>query len=170
MATNPTRSTHSRRSGYPTVGLEGRELRLVPSLRDAPAESPSPHGEDRETCGLSDLREALETHAAGLAALRRSDADIAEMALANDQMQREIASGDIGLAGDERFHRAILTAAGSPILADLLEQIQPSPRSPSPPAHHFLFEAIVHHERDEAAWLMLEHVGSHGVLNRGDVR
>jgi GntR family transcriptional repressor for pyruvate dehydrogenase complex len=124
-----------------------------------------------ELQGVTDVWEALESHAAGLAALRRSDTDIAELAMANDQMQREITSGDTGFAGDRRFHAAIVNAAKSPTLGDLLRSVAPtiehvaraSLQRKGQPArslvtHRIVFEAIVRGDRDEAARLVLDHL------------
>jgi GntR family transcriptional repressor for pyruvate dehydrogenase complex len=124
---------------------------------------------------VTDVWEALASHAAGLAALRRTDADIAEIAMANDQMQREITSGDTGFAGDRRFHAAIVNAAKSPTLGDLLRSVAPtiehvaraSLQRKGQPArslvtHRIVFEAIVRGDRDEAARLVLDHLQVRG--------
>jgi GntR family transcriptional repressor for pyruvate dehydrogenase complex len=128
---------------------------------------------------LMDVREALESHAARLAAMRRSDADLGELAMANDQMQREIEVGGTGLAGDRRFHGAIVRAAGSSALADLLGSIASTvdrvagaslAREGQPPrslsAHRLIFEAVVRGDSDEAARLMLDHLAVTGEIGR----
>jgi GntR family transcriptional repressor for pyruvate dehydrogenase complex len=133
-----------------------------------------------ELPSVADVWEALESHAAGLAALRRTDAHIAELALANDQMQRELEAGDCGFAGDRRFHAAIVTAATSPVLADLLTSVGPTveglaraslDRKGQPPRslaeHRTLFGAIVRGDRDEASRLMLDHIQVSGPHRRG---
>lgn len=126
---------------------------------------------------VHEVREALETHATRLAAARRTDADLGEMALANDQMKLEIADGDTGLRGDRRFHAAIIHAAASPVLGDLLANIQPTidkvaeaslsrPGQPerSLTTHRLIFESIVRRDVDEAARLMLEHLSVTGAI------
>src|SRR5439155_25723898 len=57
-----------------------------------------------------DAREALETKLAELAARRRSDESLAAMRRALDDMEADIAAGDIGTVGDARFHQAVATA------------------------------------------------------------
>ena len=70
-----------------------------------------------------EVREAIESHAAGLAAGRRTEADLAEMNDALVQMETSIADGGDGIEGDARFHRAIATAAHNPLLQQLVEQL-----------------------------------------------
>lgn len=126
---------------------------------------------------VADVREGLETHAARLAALRRTDADLGELALANDQMQREIEAGETGLGGDRRFHGAIVNAAASPVLAELLRSIAPTvdriaeaslAREGQPPrsltTHRLIFESIVRGDAEETARLMLEHLTVTGAI------
>jgi DNA-binding FadR family transcriptional regulator len=123
---------------------------------------------DADAAAEQDVRDALASHAAGMAATRRTDADLAELALANDQMAREIDAGGDGAAGADRFHVAVLAAAASPLLTRLLARAgpaaEPHPRA-ALRAHRLIYEAIAHGERDEAAWLMLEHVATDGALN-----
>jgi GntR family transcriptional repressor for pyruvate dehydrogenase complex len=126
---------------------------------------------------VHDVREALETHAARLAAVRRTDADLAELALANDQMQREIEAGHPGLDGDRRFHAAIVQASASPILAELLASVRPTivaeaaaslARIGQPPrsltTHRLIFESIVRMDVEEAGRLMLDHLSVTGAI------
>ena len=79
--------------------------------------------EFREMC---DLRLALESHAAGLAALNRTDADLSEIQFALEAMRR--LTGEIASAPDElpliselvredvRFHIAVMTAAKNELM------------------------------------------------------
>jgi len=72
---------------------------------------------------IIEAREALEVKLAGLAAERRTDAEMAPIDSALAMMESEIAAGDRGVVGDERFHEAITTAAHSSLLAKLMHEI-----------------------------------------------
>ncbi|MCQ4120722.1 FadR/GntR family transcriptional regulator [Rhodococcus tibetensis] len=72
---------------------------------------------------IIEAREALEVKLAGLAAERRSDAEMAAIDSALAMMESEIAAGDRGVVGDEMFHEAITTAAHSSLLAKLMHEI-----------------------------------------------
>jgi GntR family transcriptional repressor for pyruvate dehydrogenase complex len=120
---------------------------------------------------IKDLREALETHAAWLAAERRTDGDLAELAAANEQMAIEIAGGAIGLDGDRRFHAGILAAARSPLVAERLGEMDATVRAiataslarpDQPPrslaTHRLIFGAIAAGDGDLAREVMLDHL------------
>jgi GntR family transcriptional repressor for pyruvate dehydrogenase complex len=70
-----------------------------------------------------EAREALEVKLAGLAAERRTDAEMAAIDAALATMEAEIAAGDRGVVGDEQFHEAIIVAAHSSLLAKLMHEI-----------------------------------------------
>ena len=80
------------------------------------------------------MRQALETHAAGLAAEYRSERDIREMRNGCRKMERHalkiIALKDEEesirrwFSEDRRFHRTILLAAGNPLITDECTRIQ----------------------------------------------
>lgn len=78
---------------------------------------------ERRLPDVIDARMALEVRIAELAALRRTDQDLAEIDAALALMEDEIRRGDRGIAGDERFHAAVTRAAHSPLLADLMAAI-----------------------------------------------
>ncbi|HEX6958055.1 MAG TPA: FCD domain-containing protein [Ferrovibrio sp.] len=65
---------------------------------------------------LLELRALIEADCAELAALRRSDADLAGLRAAQEAMRRAIAGGGIGLAEDIRFHDTLAAAAHNPAL------------------------------------------------------
>jgi DNA-binding GntR family transcriptional regulator len=77
----------------------------------------------RESC---ELRLALETHAAGLAARSRTDVDLQEISLALEEMRRittELVEGGVAsklmpglVREDVRFHLAIITAAKNDLM------------------------------------------------------
>lgn len=93
---------------------------------------------------LFELRSIIEPEAAALAARRRSDADVARMTSALDEMT-EYGLADVrGQAADQAFHRTILKASGNRPLSALAESVgaavswttrfkqrhQPLPRDP----------------------------------------
>lgn len=69
---------------------------------------------------ILEAREALETQLAGLAAVRRTDADVAAMDRALEVMAADIDAGGLGEEGDRLFHEAVTRAASSPLLADFM--------------------------------------------------
>lgn len=70
-----------------------------------------------------DAREALETKLAELAALRRTDEDLAEIDAALAEMAEQVAAGQLGEDGDRRFHAAVTAAAHSGLLAEFMHTI-----------------------------------------------
>lgn len=87
----------------------------------APAELLAELAERRRR--LPDVLEAratLELKIVELAALRRTDDDLARIDAALESMAAEILAGGHGLRGDEAFHGAVTTAAHNPVLADLM--------------------------------------------------
>lgn len=70
-----------------------------------------------------DAREAIETKLAELAAVRRTDADLAEIDAALAAMRAQIDAGARGEEGDLRFHSAVTAAAHSPLLAEFMREI-----------------------------------------------
>ncbi len=77
----------------------------------------------RRLTEVIEAREALEVKLAGLAAERRTDEDLDRMDEALALMEQEIAAGERGLDGDQKFHRAVTTAARSGLLEDLMQEI-----------------------------------------------
>ncbi|AGM06111.1 FadR/GntR family transcriptional regulator [Amycolatopsis keratiniphila] len=70
-----------------------------------------------------EAREAMETKLAELAALRRSDEDLAAIDAALAFMKSEIEDGGHGAEGDRRFHEAITAAAKNALLAEFMRSI-----------------------------------------------
>lgn len=68
-----------------------------------------------------EARMALERFIAGLAASRRTAADLDHARRALEEMDAEVAVGGMGIAPDARFHRAIWAAAHNGVLQQLLE-------------------------------------------------
>jgi GntR family transcriptional regulator, transcriptional repressor for pyruvate dehydrogenase complex len=69
---------------------------------------------------ILEAREALETQLAALAAVRRTEAEVAAMDKALEIMTADIDAGGVGEEGDRLFHEAITRAARSPLLADFM--------------------------------------------------
>ena len=69
---------------------------------------------------ILEAREALETQLAALAAVRRTEAEVAAMDKALEIMAADIDAGGVGEEGDRLFHGAVTTAARSPLLADFM--------------------------------------------------
>ncbi|MFN8218248.1 MAG: FadR/GntR family transcriptional regulator [Solirubrobacterales bacterium] len=90
---------------------------LIPSLALEVLESEADHPM------IWEVREAVETQAARLAAARRSDEDLERMEAALEAMEESVAAGGEGIVGDRRFHEAILQASHNPLLQRLFEQL-----------------------------------------------
>ncbi len=120
---------------------------------------------------ILEAREALETQLAALAAVRRTEADVAAMDRALDAMDADISADGIGEEGDRLFHEAVTRAARSPLLADfmasLAQPISETRRSSlgepgRPPrslkAHRRILEAIRRGDAPGARQAMRRHV------------
>lgn len=105
--------------------------------------------------GLFELRMIIEPAAAALAAVRRSDEELARMRTALEIMERKTLKTEAGQSADRDFHQAVLTATGNPPLVSLASTIGASVRwttlykqrkrrlPPDPmPEHWAVFEAI----------------------------
>jgi GntR family transcriptional repressor for pyruvate dehydrogenase complex len=90
---------------------------LIPSLALEVLESEADHPM------IWEVREAVETQAARLAAARRSEEDLERMRAALDAMEEAVAAGGEGVLGDRHFHEAILAAAHNPMLERLFDQL-----------------------------------------------
>jgi GntR family transcriptional regulator, transcriptional repressor for pyruvate dehydrogenase complex len=118
-----------------------------------------------------EAREALEVKLAGLAAARRSDAEMAAIDAAIEMMETEIEAGDRGVAGDEMFHEAITIAAHSSLLAKLMHEIsgliretrieslsqENRPRA-SLEGHRRIADAVRRQDPNEATQAMADHI------------
>jgi GntR family transcriptional regulator, transcriptional repressor for pyruvate dehydrogenase complex len=138
---------------------------LIPSLALEVLESEADHPM------IWEVREAIETQAARLAADRRSDDDLDAMEAALDAMEKSVSAGGEGVAGDRRFHETIMRAAGNPMLQRLFEQLADAIDKTSqgslslkgqPPislqAHRRVLEAIRAGKKSEAEEMMREHL------------
>lgn len=77
----------------------------------------------RRLPAVLEARRALEIPLASLAAERRTEADLEEIAAGLAEMREAVASGEIGLEGDGRFHAAVTAAAHNPVMAELMDAL-----------------------------------------------
>ncbi|HEX7300369.1 MAG TPA: FadR/GntR family transcriptional regulator [Solirubrobacteraceae bacterium] len=71
-----------------------------------------------------EARMALERFIAGLAASRRTEADLERARRALEDMEREIDEGKLGTAADADFHEALCAAAHNNVIPQLMETLQ----------------------------------------------
>jgi GntR family transcriptional regulator, transcriptional repressor for pyruvate dehydrogenase complex len=118
-----------------------------------------------------EAREALEVHAARLAATRATNADLMVMQQALEAMAEELAAGEDGVEADRHLHQAIVAAAHNPLLSRLFSSIEDAVARTSaaslsmpgrPPeslrAHRAIVEAIADRDADRAASEMTSHI------------
>lgn len=72
-----------------------------------------------------EYRSGLEAQAARLAAVRRSQRDLALLRAHYDAMDQANAAGETGMEGDYAFHLAIARASGNRFIVAGLEQVRP---------------------------------------------
>jgi GntR family transcriptional repressor for pyruvate dehydrogenase complex len=90
----------------------------------APLNFDARHSESREAVvQMAEVRRALEAEAAGLAAQRRSAADVKRLKQAVQALDRAVKSGGDGVEQDLQFHRAIADAAHNPFLIGTLDYL-----------------------------------------------
>ena len=120
---------------------------------------------------IIEARVALEVNLAGLAAARRTDAEMAAIDTAIATMEAEVEAGDRGVLGDEMFHEAITAAAHSSLLAKLMHEIsgliretrieslsqQNRPRA-SLEGHRRIADAVRKQDADAASRAMADHI------------
>lgn len=130
-----------------------------------------------EVLAVLELRISLETETAGLAAARRSDANLAVMRAALDDFNSNVARSETTVAPDFRFHQEIAEATGNRYFAEIINYlgttILPRTRLPSsriPPdqltsylqrvnrEHEQIFDAIARRDTDFARAAMRIHL------------
>jgi DNA-binding GntR family transcriptional regulator len=111
-------STTPLREAIRRLAAEG--MILLEAHRDARVTAVSAH----EAKHLYEVRESVDPLAAGLAAERRTDEDLAHMARALNALTplRDAATLD-SLMAHREFHRSIYRASDNPILIDMLEKL-----------------------------------------------
>ena len=139
--------------------------RVVPSLADQLLRS------HEQLPAIMEVREALETQTARLAARRRSPADLAELHAAVEAMAQAVGAGTDPAPADERFHGAIARAAGNELLQTLMAQLaepidqtrraslsRPGRPPDSLAAHRVILAAIEAGDGDAASRAMRRHL------------
>lgn len=118
---------------------------------------------------LFELRKIVEPEAAALAAERRTDAHIAAMAEALEEMETHTLAVEAGRIADQNFHAALLDASGNPFLLTLTSGVgaavawttifkqrnSPLQRDPLPD-HRRVFDAVAAGNRNAAHRAMLD--------------
>ena len=120
---------------------------------------------------IIEAREALEVKLAGLAAARRTDAEMAAIDASIATMETEVETGDRGVVGDEMFHEALTAAAHSSLLAKLMHEIsgliretrieslsQEDRPQASLEGHRRIAEAVRKQNPQEASRAMADHI------------
>ena len=138
---------------------------LVPSLADELLKSHS------QLPAIMEVREALETQTARLAARRRTDSDLHEMREVLREMTLALDLGEESAPADRRFHAAIAQASRNDLLinvydqlADLIDQTRRASlsRPGRPPrslmAHDKILHAIDQRDEEGAAQAMRDHL------------
>jgi GntR family transcriptional repressor for pyruvate dehydrogenase complex len=125
----------------------------------------------RQLPDIIEAREALESKLAELAAVRRTEEDLARIDSALDVMARDIEAGGRGVEGDELFHAAVTAAGHSALLQKLMGEIsdliretrleslsQPDRPQESLTGHRRIAAAIRDRDPATAAAAMRDHV------------
>jgi GntR family transcriptional repressor for pyruvate dehydrogenase complex len=120
---------------------------------------------------IAEVREAIETQTARLAARRRNENDVLAMRGAIDAMRLAIAKDEDPAVADAAFHNAIVATARNPLLAHLWEQLaepidqtrRASLARPGRPPnsltnHEAIFAAIVRGDEEGASRAMRAHL------------
>ncbi|MFD6446328.1 FadR/GntR family transcriptional regulator [Promicromonospora sp. NPDC060204] len=120
---------------------------------------------------IIDIRDALETKIAALAAQRRTEDDLVAIDASLDAMAASIEHGDRGVDADEQFHAAVTAAAHSDLLARTMREIasliresrieslsQPGRPRNSLTGHRAIADAIRARDPQAAAAAMHAHV------------
>jgi GntR family transcriptional repressor for pyruvate dehydrogenase complex len=120
---------------------------------------------------ILEAREALEVKLAQLAAVRRTEEDLAAIDRALEEMAADLEGGGRGLEGDQLFHGAVTDAAHSPLLARLMREIsglihesrveslgQPGRPARSLAGHRRIADAVRAQDPAAAAAAMEDHI------------
>lgn len=112
------------------------------------------------------LRLAVEVEAVGIAAVKRTDQDLAQMRQFLEKIDQSIAAGDSAIDPDFAFHRAISTATGNPYFERFMYFLGPVviPRQSVRPQSE-----TAEHRRLYLEQVQLEHRGIYQAIERRDV-
>jgi len=145
--------------------------------------APEQYATLRDVVAVLELRIGVETEAAGLAAQRRTAADLVAMRQALDAMNAALEAGDDAVAADFEFHLAISRATQNlhfgQLMATLGSMVIPrarlaaAPASGEPPAaerlaylrrvqaeHESIFDAVTSQDADAARASMRTHLAN----------
>ncbi|MGW6659559.1 FadR/GntR family transcriptional regulator [Rhodococcus sp. NPDC055024] len=159
-----------REDGYITVRRGKSGGTFVSSLRQPVEEwRKTLLGQEGELDDVTTLRVAVECHAAALAAVNRTDDDLAAMQTAIHQEAEAENRAEFRLA-DARFHHAVAKAANSPRLAQAIQAARgelfsptdmldhPEPREEDLEQHEDIYQAIRDANPDLASTAMRIHI------------
>jgi DNA-binding FadR family transcriptional regulator len=118
-----------------------------------------------EVVHVLELRIAVETESAGLAALRRKKPDLDRIAAARQAFEAAFAKGESAIDEDYDFHSAIGTATGNPYFSSFLGFIGRL-IIPRQTVH---LEGDPDRRRSYLARIMAEHDAIQGAIESGDV-
>jgi GntR family transcriptional repressor for pyruvate dehydrogenase complex len=116
---------------------------------------------------LTEVRRALETQAAELAATRASRAAISGMQAAIDEMARDVTDQDAFHSADIRFHESLADASGNGLLSQLIQQLAEPLRVSRTysyrgrlrrNAHQAILDRVIAHDTAGAAEAMRQHL------------
>ena len=120
---------------------------------------------------MMEYRLVLETEIARLAATRRTEEDLSKIENSIHEMRREVASGKLGLEGDNMFHESVALATHNQVFAHMQEfaktlLVKTRESSLSVKGipekgikhHQSIFEAIKEGNAEEAASRMRNHI------------
>jgi len=158
--------------GWQAMGLvtirKGSGTYLARDIRQGALHVPlTVHVERRAVLHSLELRRAIETDAARLAARRASPDDLERMRRALERMEAVYARHGFALRQDRAFHEAVFTASGNPLYLQIYQQIitriseafnasraNPFVTEPfadaSQPDHRRLYEAVAAREAEAA--------------------
>ncbi|ANF59026.1 FadR/GntR family transcriptional regulator [Halotalea alkalilenta] len=88
----------------------------VAEVASAMISLPLPGDQLSAVTGVLELRRALESEAAELAALRRTPAQLRRLKMALEELDEAVAAGGDGVEEDVAFHRLVAEASNSPYL------------------------------------------------------
>jgi GntR family transcriptional regulator, transcriptional repressor for pyruvate dehydrogenase complex len=103
---------------------QGSGVYVSAALPFAPLSFDARHAASREAVvQMAEVRRALEAEVAGLAAQRRTTAELRAIQQAVKALDKAVKGGGDGVAEDVRFHRAIAEAARNPFLMGTLDYL-----------------------------------------------
>ncbi|MCC7273993.1 MAG: FadR family transcriptional regulator [Alphaproteobacteria bacterium] len=135
----------------------------------------------RALLDLLEVRDALESRAAALAAERATAEDIERLRRCHGAVERDVAAGRSYFRTNTDFHRAVASAARNPVLADSIRLLIGQVRAyrerlmrelPAMPEqdvreHGALVDAIAAHDAERARRAMSRHIRSFAALLTG---